>query len=209
MAQASLFTKILWLILAGALIEALWVGRYPSAFIALLTFGLTLVPMALARQFSIYVPRSFMAAITFFIVATLFFGEVWDFYDRFWWWDIFLHGGSAVGFGLIGFVMVFILFQGDRYAAPPWAMGLFAFCFAMTTGAIWEVFEFAMDEGFGMNMQKSGLVDTMTDIIVNALGGVIGAGSGVLYLKGQARSGLPGIVRELIERNRKRFRRRR
>ena len=108
------------------------------------------------------------------VLATLFFGEVWDFYDRFWWWDIFLHGGSAVGFGLIGFVMVFILFQGDRYAAPPWAMGLFAFCFAMTTGAIWEVFEFAMDEGFGMNMQKSGLVDTMTDIIVNALGGVIG-----------------------------------
>ncbi|MBS8228958.1 hypothetical protein [Vannielia litorea] len=208
MAQAGWFTKALWLILAAALAESLWVGRYPTAFIAVTTFGLTLVPMALARQFELFIPRSFMAALTFFIVATLFFGEVWDFYDRFWWWDILLHGGSAVGFGLIGFILVFLLFQGDRYAAPPWAMGLFAFCFAMTIGALWEVFEFAMDQGFGMNMQKSGLVDTMTDIIVDALGGLVGAGSGVLYLKGRARSGLPGMVAEFLERNRKRFRRR-
>ncbi|QDC09088.1 hypothetical protein FHY55_07460 [Oceanicola sp. D3] len=205
MAQASWFTKALWLILAGALAESLWVGRYQTAFIAVATFSLTLVPMALARRFEIYVPPSFMAALTFFIVATLFFGEVWQFYDRFWWWDVLLHGGSAVGFGLIGFVLVFILFQGDRYAAPTWAMALFAFCFAMTIGALWEVFEFAMDEGFGTNMQKSGLPDTMTDIIVDAVGGFIGAGSGALYLKGRASGGLPGMVADFLERNRKRF----
>ncbi len=207
-AQAGLFTRLLWLILALALAEALWVGRYATAFIAVTTFALTLAPMILVRRFELHVPASFMAALTFFIVATLFFGEVWDFYERFWWWDILLHGGSAVGFGLIGFVLVFLLFQGDRYAAPPWALGLFAFCFAMTIGALWEVLEYAADETLGTNMQKSGLDDTMGDIMVDALGGLIGAGSGVLYLKGQARSGLPGIVREFLERNRKRFRRR-
>ncbi|MGH7573673.1 MAG: hypothetical protein ACREM1_00880, partial [Longimicrobiales bacterium] len=38
---------------------------------------------------------------------------------------------------------------------------------------LWEIFEFGMDQVFGLNMQKSGLVDTMWDLIVN----VIGAGA--------------------------------
>ena len=39
-------------------------------------------------------------------------------------------------------------------------MGLLSFCTAMTVGAMWEVFEYGMDQGFGLNMQKSGLDDT-------------------------------------------------
>ena len=38
-------------------------------------------------------------------------------------------------------------------------------CFAITIGALWEVFEFGMDQLFGLNMQKSGLLDTMGDLI--------------------------------------------
>jgi len=45
-------------------------------------------------------------------------------------------------------------------------------------GALWEVFEFGMDQIFGMNMQKSGLVDTMGDLIVDAIGAGLAAMSG-------------------------------
>lgn len=52
----------------------------------------------------------------------------------------------------------------------------------MTVGAIWEVFEYAMDMFFGLSMQKSGLDDTMGDLIVNALGGFIASLTGYVYL---------------------------
>jgi hypothetical protein len=52
----------------------------------------------------------------------------------------------------------------------------------MTVGAIWEVFEFTMDLFFGLNMQKSGLDDTMGDLIINAVGGLIASLTGYFYL---------------------------
>ena len=58
----------------------------------------------------------------------------------------------------------------------PAFVALFAFAFAVTVGALWEILEFAADQLFGANMQKpmlgdpSGLTDTMWDLIVDALG---------------------------------------
>jgi len=50
-----------------------------------------------------------------------------------------------VGFGLIGFLGIFMLFEGDRFKAPPVALAVLSFCFAVSIGAVWEIFEFSMD----------------------------------------------------------------
>jgi len=55
----------------------------------------------------------------------------------------------------------------------PKFIAFFAFIFAMGMGSVWEIFEFSMDQLFGMNMQKSGLVDTMWDLIVYGVGALI------------------------------------
>jgi uncharacterized membrane protein YjdF len=55
-----------------------------------------------------------------------------------------------------------------------------SFCVAMAIGGIWEIFEFAMDQVFGMNMQKSGLIDPMWDLIVDALGPLFSVTTGYL-----------------------------
>lgn len=203
----SLITKLVWagllVVAIGALIEL----RYSLAFVAGATLVLSLVPTLVARWAEIHVPPSFMLAVVLFVGATLFLGEVFDFYERFWWWDILLHGGSAVGFGLIGFILVFMMFQGDRFAAPAGAVAFFAFCFAIAIGAAWEVFEFTMDQLFGFNMQKSGLMDTMGDLIVDMVGAMLGAGAGWLYLRGREHRGLPRLIRDFVERNPRFFRR--
>jgi len=199
--------KAIWVLLVFFLIDALFVGNWPLAFVSLATLLLSLAPVYVARWAEIFVPPSFVAAITMFVGGTLFLGEVFDFYERFWWWDIAMHGGSAVGFGLIGFILVFMMFQGDRYAAPPLAIAFFAFCFALAIGAMWEIFEFAMDQAFGLNMQKSGLMDTMGDLIVDTGGALIGAGSGWAYLKWQSRGGLSRVIDDFVQRNPRFFRR--
>lgn len=204
-ADQSVLAKAIWAVLALLMAEALISGRLPLAFVAMATLAASMAPVFAARWAQIVVPPSFIAAITLFVAGTLFLGEVYDFYNRFWWWDIAMHGGSAIGFGLIGFVLVFMMFQGDRFAAPPFAIAFFAFCFALTVGVLWEVFEFAMDQLFGLNMQKSGLMDTMGDLIVDIAGALIGAGSGWAYLRWQGRGGFGGVIADFIERNPKLF----
>jgi len=184
-----------------ASMAALVSGNWEIAFVALITLVVSIMPVLVAGYAGLVVPRTFITALVLFVFATLFLGEVLDFYNRFWWWDIALHGGSAVGFGLIGFVAVFMMFQGDRFAAPHIALCFFSMCFAIFIGTVWEVFEFAMDQGFGLNMQKSGLNDTMGDLIVNLLGALLAAAVGYLYLIGRERAFLASLIAEFVERN--------
>lgn len=187
--------------LVGALIEARW----SVAFVALATLTLSTVPELVGRRLGVHLPVSMIAVISLFLFATLFLGEVLDFYNRYWWWDVALHGGSALGFGLMGVVFALFLFEGDRYAAPPWALSLIAFSFAVTIGAVWEIFEFAMDQIFGLNMQKSGLIDTMWDLIVDVIGAGTGAIIGFLYFIGRDLGGPTAFFREFARLNRKLF----
>ena len=198
--------QVVWVTLMAALILALVTAHWSLAFVSLVTLGLSLLPVLADARFGIRLPTSFLGGIVVFVFATIFLGEAFDFYNRYWWWDVVLHGGSAVAFGLIGFLFTFMLFEGDRYAAPAWAVAFLGFCFALSIGTIWEIFEFAMDQGFGTNMQKSGLIDTMWDLIVDTAGAALGGFSGFLFLKGRQLGGLTGVLHEFTRLNRRFFR---
>lgn len=204
----SIVTYTIWAILAVAVVIAIALNDLPIAFVGLATLALTIVPLVMAERFHLKIPIYFYAYIVFFLFGTIFLGEAFEFYTRFWWWDIVMHGSSAVGFGIIGVVFTLLMFEGDRYAAPPMAVAVIAFSIALSIGALWEIFEFGMDRAFGMNMQKSGLQDTMTDLMVDTVGAALGAATGFAFLKGRARRGLPGVIAEFVLRN-KRFVRRR
>ncbi|NNK77232.1 MAG: hypothetical protein HKP40_00835 [Litoreibacter sp.] len=199
----GLIARVIWVTLVISALFALVVGRWPLAFVSLATLCLSVAPLILASRLRITLPVPFLAATTIFIFASIFMGEAFDFYERVWWWDLALHGASAVGFGLFGFLFVFMLFEGDRFAAPAGALAVISFCFAIMVGSMWEIFEFTMDQVFGLHMQKSGLVDTMFDLIVNAFGALIAAVSGYLYLVGRS-YGFPGsLIEEFVRRNRR------
>ena len=205
--QYTLLIKAIRLFLVGALVFSASSRQWSVAFVSVWTLLISYVPTVLSRRLGVQLPVQLLALITLFVFATLFLGEVWDFYERYWWWDVALHGGSAMAFGLMGVIFVLLLFEGDRYAAPPLAMSVIAFCVAISIGAAWEVFEFLMDQIFGLNMQKSGLLDTMWDMIVDMVGAFIGATIGYFYLKGQEVGGSASIIKEFIRLNRELFKR--
>ncbi|VTO17566.1 hypothetical protein [Brevundimonas vancanneytii] len=194
-----------WLVLLGAAVGGFLTGEFSVTFVGAGTFLLTLIPFWLAPRIGLNLPIGFVTAIAVFLCATLFLGEMGDFYERYWWWDVVLHGGSAVAFGLVGALLMLMLVQGRQLKAAPLTVAFFAFCFAVTIGALWEIWEFMLDQVFGLNTQKSGLVDTMWDLIVDSIGALIGAGAGWAYLKGRQGGPLVRAMRAFIDKNRRLF----
>jgi hypothetical protein len=194
---------VIWAALLIAGLIALGFTRWSLAFVSFATLGLSLLPPLLAARWSLKLPLPFLVATTLFFFATIFLGEAFDFYERLWWWDMALHGSSAVGFGLTGFLLVFMLFEGDRFAAPPSAIAAITFCVAMTIGATWEIFEYTMDASFGLNMQKSGLDDTMGDLIVNGIGSLTASLTGYIYLTRDSEGWIGRRLSQFIKINRK------
>ncbi len=198
--------QTIWAALALGAVTALVLGRSSLAFVSLATLCLSLLPLILWHRLSLRLPMPFLLFTTIFVFASIFLGEAFDFYNRVWWWDLALHGSAAVGFGLIGFLFVFMLFEGDRFAAPPSALALITFCVAMTLGACWEIFEFTMDQLFGLNMQKSGLMDTMGDLIINGVGAILASLGGYFYIK-HSTGGIVGrALEEFINLNKSYYR---
>lgn len=101
-----------------------------------------------------------------------------------------LHAISGIILGIIGFMFVYVL--NSKYkevTLSPCFVIIFAICFAISIGVVWEFFEFGMDRLFGFNMQRyrlegqDGLVDTMTDLFVDFVGAILTAVVGYVYIK--------------------------
>ncbi|MFH0808183.1 MAG: hypothetical protein V1888_01035 [archaeon] len=190
-----------WATLIGAGIFSFFENRWTVLFVTSLVFLLTFLPSLFEKQYRIDIPVEFEILVVVFVYASLFLGEVGNFYVRFWWWDILLHGISAVGFGFVGFMILFILYKRGKVQARPMWIAIFSFCFAVAIGAVWEIFEFGMDSFLGMNMQKSGLVDTMWDLIVNGAGALLASVVGFLYLKGEDKVSFAKLMERFVREN--------
>ncbi len=160
-------------------------GRWMTAAVTLAIIIVTLLPLLFSRRYDVSIPPEFEFLAVVFVYASLFLGEVHGYYIRYWWWDAILHTGSGFLLGVLGFLLVYLLNERpdvDMHMRPRF-VALFAFMFAVGIGALWEIFEFAMDQLFGMNMQKSGLVDTMWDLIVDTVGAAVISVLGLVYMR--------------------------
>lgn len=196
---------------------ALWEGHWLTSFLIVAIMAIALAPLLFPRRMPVVIPAEFHLLAVIFIFASLFMGEVHRFYERVWWWDMALHGGSGLLLGIFGFLMVYVLNENERVNLHlrPGFMALFAFAFALAAGALWEIFEFGMDRLFGMNMQKpmlgdpSGLTDTMWDLILDALGALVISLLGWWYMKRRQPSFIEAWIRKFIASNPRLFRSRR
>jgi hypothetical protein len=168
-------------ITVGALYERQWLGAFSGTVVLLLTFA----PAMIEHRLRVALPVEITLITCVFLYASFGLGEVRDFYERFWWWDLLLHGVSALIVGSIGFMGIYVFYMTKRIQVLPGWLATITFALAVSLGTTWEIFEFLMDWFFGLNMQKSGLVDTMTDLMINATGAAVAAVTGYLYVYDQ------------------------
>ena len=154
---------VLRLIVLATLVSSIIRGEYESAFICLLVLALFMLPFFIQQNFGIELPSTLEIIILLFIFAAEILGELNSFYVRVPNWDTMLHTLNGFLCAAIGFALVDLLNESDRFSfkLSPAYLALVAFCFSMTVGVLWEFFEYTGDRVMGWDMQKDTVVNSI------------------------------------------------
>jgi len=174
---------ILRLFILIAIIGSTYTGQWIMVLLSSGILIMSFIPDIITKKTTINIPEEFELLFIIFIFAAVILGELNGYYTKIWWWDLMLHSIAGFNLGLWGLTILFILYEEEKVQASPILIAMFTFCFAMAIGAVWEIFEFAGDQILGTNMLRSGLLDTMGDLIVDAIGALIASTLGYFYIK--------------------------
>lgn len=154
---------VLRLIVIAVLVSSILRREYESAFICLLVLVLFMLPFFIQQNFGIELPSTLEIIILLFIFAAEILGELNSFYVRVPNWDTMLHTLNGFLCAAIGFALVDLLNESDRFSfkLSPAYLALVAFCFSMTVGVLWEFFEYTGDRVMGWDMQKDTVVNSI------------------------------------------------
>lgn len=139
--------------------------------------------LAILPVTSLIIKRDFPPFLNFLIlihvVLAMDLGNAMNFYMRFAFWDTVMH--TYFGFvASVGLYVIFLMSGGDKM--KPAVLLATVFLAAMGGGAIWEIFEYVTDALLGKDAQqvwasldagRNPVYDTMTDIIVTAIGSAL------------------------------------
>jgi len=143
-----------------------------------------MLPGFLQRKIQLNIPSRMIIVYAVFLYCAIYLGEVHSFYYLVPQWDSILHASSGMALCAIGFSIIGLLNKSESVplSLSQAFVALFAFCFAISIGAIWEIYEFCADLVLHTNMQKyalesgelfvgqESLVDTMKDLIIDTVG---------------------------------------
>jgi len=156
-----------------------------------------MLPGFLQRKIQLIIPSRMIIVYAVFLYCAIYLGEVHSFYYRVPQWDSILHASSEMALCAIGFSIIGLLNKSEAVplSLSPAFVALFAFCFAVSIGAIWEIYEFCADLILHTNMQKYALengellvgqialIDTMKDLIIDTVGALCISAIGYISLK--------------------------
>lgn len=190
-ARASLLRLIPRVAILATAVAEFVVGDIPYGLFCLAALGLTLIPAIHARRMDAGVPLEIELVLLWFMVSDMTLGNLLGFY-RLAYYDKVLHISSSILVALLGFLAIYVFHMTHRTRFRPWLDSVAILIVTLGIGAAWEIAEYGVDHLFERNTQGapnlSALDDTMVDLVMDAVGGTIGAILGPLYIRYSKRS---------------------
>jgi hypothetical protein len=163
---------VLRVLVVIVLLRELMEQRWNNVFLCGLTLVLVLIPSLVQRQLKLDLPGPLEILVLIFIFAAEILGEIGEFYVRVDNWDTMLHIVNGFLMAAIGFSMIDILNRHPRihFNLSPAFVAFVAFCFSMTIGVFWEIFEYSIDRFLIKDMQKDTIVRTISSVALHPSG---------------------------------------
>ena len=160
---------VLRLVVIAVLILSVVGRRFENVFICSLTLVLFLVPAFFQKNFGIQLPSTLEIIIMLFIFAAEILGEIGAYYVKVPIWDTMLHTTNGFLCAAVGFVLVDLLNRNSRFKfnLSPIYLSVVAFCFSMTIGVLWEMFEFSCDMLLFTDMQKDFVINKISTVALD------------------------------------------
>ena len=155
---------------------------------SILLMPLIFVPQIVTKIIKFEIPSPIEVMYVSFLCAALMFGEIFNFYGMFDWWDNLLHLLSGFFIGMIAYYVANTFnHYGSHQSMSPLFLAIFAISLTLALGVIWEFVEYSVDAIFKTNMQgyrvdnstlvqseelvgHAALSDTMNDLLMALLG---------------------------------------
>lgn len=170
---------VLRILVFPVLIGQILGGNTGYVYLCVLTLLLMELPGWAERQLSVMIPGPLEGMILLFLFSSEILGEIKGCYVRFPVWDGLLHGFSGFLFAAVGYVLPELMIRQGRETNPGLRL-VFAVCFSVTVGVVWEFLEWGVDGIFGLDMQKDTVVTALRSVCLDPRGGnAVGAVSGV------------------------------
>lgn len=167
----SVYLVLRFLVIATMVLQ-FFNGNYQNVLVSILTLVLFMLPSIIERRLHIDLPDVLEIVILLFIFAAEILGEIREFYVLVPHWDTVLHTINGFLFAAIGFCIINIFNENKRISLTlsPVYMAIAAFCFSMTIGVLWELFEWAMDSWFSLDMQKDTILQSISSVTLHPEG---------------------------------------
>lgn len=164
---------ILRLIVIALMVFQFYNRNFESGFLCVLTLILFIIPSLIQVTLRVEFPVVLEIVLLLFIFAAEILGEIQEFYIIFPFWDTVLHTLNGFLMAAIGLSTVELLNESDKmtFSVSPLFASIVAFCFSMTTGVVWEIFEFGMDQLFFLDMQKDTVIHQISTVMLDPTGG--------------------------------------
>lgn len=144
-------------------------GNYANVVYCILTLVLFAIPTIVNNTLKIELPNLLESIIYIFIFAAEILGEIQNFYGIIPEWDTMLHTINGFLCGAIGFSLIDILNQHERFhiTLTPIFVAMISFCFSMTVGVVWEFIEYGADNILMLDMQKDTIIQNVNSVALN------------------------------------------
>ena len=168
--RATLITyAVIRLLILAVMIRSITAGNSENAFTCLLSLFLLYLPSIIERKLEMRLPTALEITVVVFIFASEILGEIACFYVTVPFWDKAMHTVSGFIYAAVGYSMADILNRDHRisFRLSPVFLAVVAFCFSMTIGALWEIFEFSVDMLLNKDMQKDTVLHEITSVALD------------------------------------------
>lgn len=138
---------------------------YENVLFCILSLCMFTVPFIIEKKFKIEFPSILEIIVLVFIFAAEILGEINNFYGTIPFWDSALHTINGFLCASIGFSLIYLLNEKTNLInLSPIFVALVSFCFSMTVGVAWELFEYSIDINFQKDMQKDEYVNVINTV---------------------------------------------
>lgn len=173
-----------------------------NMLLVLAAFLLPAVPRVVYRLCRLRPVYLLETVFDWFVLAAVSFASLFGGYELIPYWDKILHFLSGFLFAVLGTAVYFAKKPGHALdPADAFNASLYTWMFAMMSAVLWEIWEYLVSFS-GADPQQvalTGVGDTMGDIIVCTVGGLITAVSCWKYLRHPGENHRKGLMMHLFE----------